>query len=84
MAQVSDTEFRNNLAACMDSVVSSRAPLLVTRQGHQNVVVMSESAFESWMETIHLLSSPANAARLLASIAQAEAGQTEPRDLIER
>lgn len=36
------------------------------------------------METIHLLSSPANAARLLASIAQAEAGQTEPRDLIER
>lgn len=84
MAQVSYTEFRQNLAGFMEDVVSSRAPLLVTRQGHENVIVMSEEEFEGWMETIHLLRSPKNASRLMASIAQANAGLTSERDLIER
>ncbi|TCZ58750.1 type II toxin-antitoxin system Phd/YefM family antitoxin [Roseicella aquatilis] len=84
MAQVSYTEFRQNLAAFMEEVVASRAPLLVTRQGHKNVVVISEEEFEGWMETIHLLRSPGNAARLVDSIAQAEAGQTAEHDLIDR
>ena len=72
MAQVSYTEFRQNLAGLMDEVVSSQAPLLVTRQGHKNVVVMSEEAFAGWEETMHLLRSPANAAWLLASVGEAD------------
>jgi antitoxin YefM len=84
MAHVTYTEFRQNLASLMDDVVDSRAPLVVTRQGHRNVVVMSEEEFEGWMETVHLLRSPANAARLLQSIAQAETGDTVAHDLIER
>ena len=74
MAQVSYTEFRQNLAGLMDEVVSSRAPLLVTRQGHKNVVVMSEEEFAGWEETVHLLRSPANAVRLLASVGEAGLG----------
>ncbi len=81
MPQASFSEFRQNLASYLDEVEASRAPLLVTRQGHANVVVMSEAEFEGWRETVHLLRSPANAARLLASIAEAEAGATTPRDL---
>jgi antitoxin YefM len=83
MAQVNYTEFRQNLAGFMDEVVSSRTPLLVTRQGHANVVVMSEEEFAGWQETVHLLRSPRNAARLLESVAQADAAQTAERDLIE-
>ena len=83
MERVSYCEFRRKLAVVMDEVVTSRAPLLVTRQGRGNVVVMSEDEFAGWEETVHLLRSPANAARLLASIAEADAGTVEARDLIE-
>ena len=83
MAQVTYTEFRQNLAGLMDEVTASRTPLLVTRQGHKNVVVLSESAFAGWEETVHLLRSPSNAARLMESVAQADAGAAEGRDLIE-
>lgn len=84
MAQATYTEFRQNLASYMDGVVASRTPLLVTRQGHRNVVVMSEEEFAGWEETVHLLRSPANSARLLASIAEADSGAAEARNLIER
>jgi len=84
MAQATYTEFRQNLAGYMDDVVANRTPLLVTRQGHRNVVVMSEEEFAGWEETVHLLRSPANSARLLASIAEADSGAAEARNLIER
>jgi len=83
MAQVSYSEFRQNMAGLMDEVVASRAPLLVTRQGHKNVVVLSEEEFAGWEETVHLLRSPVNAVRLMESVAQADAGGAEARDLIE-
>ena len=83
MAQVTYTEFRQNLAGLMDEVTSSRTPLLVTRQGHKSVVVLSEEEFAGWEETVHLLRSPANAARLMESVAQADAGAAVGRDLIE-
>ncbi|WP_298379040.1 type II toxin-antitoxin system prevent-host-death family antitoxin [Azospirillum sp.] len=83
MAHVSYTELRQNLAGLMDEVCDSRAPLVVTRQGGRSVVMMSLEEFEGMEETLHLLRSPANAARLLASIQQAEEGRLVERDLVE-
>jgi antitoxin YefM len=80
---VSYTDFRERLAAYMDQVWDSRAPLHVTRQGGRAVVVISEEEFDGWMETLHLLRSPANARRLLASIRSANAGKLRERGLIE-
>jgi antitoxin YefM len=80
---VTYTDFRERLAAYMDQVWDSRAPLHVTRQGGRTVVVVSEEEFDGWMETIHLLRSPANARRLLESIASANAEKLRERDLIE-
>lgn len=82
MAQVSFTEFRANLARHFDEVESSRAPLLVTRTGRANMVVLSEQEFDGWRETVHLLSSPRNAARLLESIKELDAGLGEEREMI--
>jgi antitoxin YefM len=83
MTQVSFTELRQNLAQFLDAAVDSRAPILVTRQGGKgNVVLLSEAEFEGWQETVHLLRSPANAARLLRSLAAAEAGQIDAHDLV--
>lgn len=78
MDVVSYTELRQHLKAHMDRVCADRAPLLVTRQGGESVVMLSLADYESLEATLHLLSSPANAERLHRSIAQAEAG-----DLVE-
>ncbi len=52
-------------------MVESDTPLLVTRQGGKgNMVMIAESKFEGWQETVHLLRSPANAARLLPRCAR--------------
>jgi len=84
MAHVSYSEFRANLASHMDAVVDGRVPLVVTRQGGKgNVVMLSEEEFAGWQETVHLLSNPRNAARLLESIQQADAGLATKHDLIE-
>lgn len=82
-SHVSYTDFRERLAAFMDQVCDGRAPLHVTRQGGRAVVVMSEEEFDGWMETVHLLRSPANARRILASVASANAGKLRQRGLIE-
>jgi antitoxin YefM len=83
MAHVSYTELRNNLSSYMDEVCDSRAPLLVTRQNARSVVILSEEDYDGLMETVHLLKSPANAARLLRSIGDADAGKTVEQDPIE-
>ena len=80
MAHVSYTELRSNLATYMDEVCDSRVPLLVTRQNARSVVIIAEDEYE---ETLHLLRSPANAARLLRSIEEANAGSLNEHDLIE-
>ena len=83
MANVSYTELRSNLAAYMDQVCDDRAPLVVTRQNARSVVMLSEEEYEGLIETVHLLKSPANAARVLRSIKEADEGKLVERELIE-
>ena len=83
MTCVSYTDVRQNLARYMDEAVDSHAPIVVTRRaGRGNVVMISEEEFEGWRETVHLLSSPRNAARLMRSIRQIEAGHGREQTLI--
>ena len=74
---------RANLKAIMDRVVANRAPVKITRQKAEGVVMISESDWESMEETLYLLSSPKNAARLAESIAELDAGNGQVRGLIE-
>ena len=83
MSHVSYTDLRSKLAKYMDKVCDSRTPLHVTRQNARTVVMISEDEYEAIMETLHLLKSPANAARLLRSIEEADKGQLVERDLLE-
>lgn len=75
MPHVRLTEFRQNIATHFDNVIASRAPLLVTRQGSEALVVMAEGEYESLQETLHLLSTPANAERLRESLDQLGKGE---------
>ncbi|HET7879621.1 MAG TPA: type II toxin-antitoxin system prevent-host-death family antitoxin [Acetobacteraceae bacterium] len=83
MGHVTLTELRQNIASYFDRVAEDREPLVVTRSGGKgNVVVMSEAEFAGWQETVHLLSSPRNAERLMESVRQTAAGQSQERALI--
>ena len=67
----------------MDRVVEDRQPVVFTRQKAESVVMVSLADWNAMEETLHLLSSPANAARLRESIAELDAGGGTERELIE-
>ncbi len=55
---------------------------IITRRDGDDTVVMSLEFFNSLMETVHLLKSPANAAHLERAIAQFKQGKVVQRDLL--
>ncbi len=71
------------MARHLERVEADRTELVLTRQGHEPVVFMPLAELEGLRETLRLLSTPANAERLLRFIADADAGKTIQRDLIE-
>jgi len=71
MRVTSYSYLRRNLAAALDQVSADREPVLITRdRGKPTAVLMSLEDFASYEETRYLLRSPANAERLLGSIAE--------------
>jgi antitoxin YefM len=84
MRTTSYSDLRRNLAAALDSVSADREPLVITRdRGKPTAVLMSLEDFASYEETRYLLQSPANAERLLDSIAELEKGGGAEKTLIE-
>jgi len=71
---------RQNLAELMDEVCDNCAPVIVTRQGAKSVVILPLEEYESMEETLYLLRSPANAARLYSAIEEIKAGKVVRRD----
>jgi antitoxin YefM len=83
MNSMSFSETRANLKAVMDRVVADKAPVAITRQRGEGVVMISASEWASIEETLYLLQSPKNAARLLEAIRGLEAGEGKEHELIE-
>lgn len=83
MKTLSYSQTRANLAATLDAVTDDREEVVVTRAGHEPVVIVSLEDYESLKETAFLLKSPENARRLLASIDRLESGAGTARDLAE-
>jgi antitoxin YefM len=83
MRHVTFTDLRNNLASHLDKVEDDRDELIVTRQNRDPMVIVPLSEWEGMKETLHLLSTPANAEHLRASMAELDAGLGAERKLIE-
>jgi antitoxin YefM len=81
MNAITYTAARENLAATMDRVCNDREPVIITRNRDQAVVMVSLEDYKALDETAYLTRSPKNAARLLASIRQLEAGKGRARKL---
>ena len=77
------SEARQNLAETMDRVCDGHEPIIITRQKSRPVVMISLEDYNSLTETGYLLQSPANAARLRASLAAVAAGTVVAHDLVD-
>lgn len=75
------SDARNNLKRVIDQVVEDADYAVITRRDDADAVVMSLDTFNSLMETVHLLKTPANAAHLARSIEQLRKGKTKLKDL---
>lgn len=82
MRIINFSDARSSLRTVIDQVVEDADVTVISRRDAPDAVVMSFDYYSSLMETVHLLSSPANAAHLAKSIAQARAGQAQHRELI--
>ena len=81
MRTVSFTDARNGLVT-LDGVTGDADVAIITRRDAEDAVVMSLDYYNSLLETVHLLKSPANAAHLSESIEQFRAGKVVERDTV--
>jgi antitoxin YefM len=69
MKAITYAQARKNLATALDRVCEDGAPVIITRIGvQQAVVLLALRDFEQFEETAHLMRSPANASRLTQAI----------------
>jgi antitoxin YefM len=83
MDVISYSDTRERLKEVMDQVVADHQPVVISRQKAESVVMVSLADWHAIEETMHLLSSAANANRLKSSIDELNAGRGTERKLIE-
>ena len=81
MRVINFTEARNRLKSVLDQVVDDADYTIISRRDAADAVVMGLDQFNSLMETVHLLKTPANAAHLAQSIEQYRSGKVEHHEL---
>lgn len=83
MKTVNFTEARKNLNTVLDGVFDDADCTVITRRDKPSAVVMSLDYYNSMLETMYLLSTPANARHLMESIAQHQQGLTQSHHLLD-
>ena len=83
MRVINFSDARNQFKQVIDQVVDDADFTVIVRRDAQDAVVMSLDTFNSLMETLHLMKSPANAKRLEKSITQYRKGQTKTKGLVD-
>ncbi|MGF7235435.1 MAG: type II toxin-antitoxin system Phd/YefM family antitoxin [Frankia sp.] len=83
MRTMTYSESRARYAETLDRVVDDKEEVVITRAGHEPVVIVSLDDYQSLKETAYLLRSPENARRLLTAIDRLESGGGTVRDLAE-
>jgi antitoxin YefM len=77
------TEFRTGLKKFLDDFENNHETLIIKRGTGKGTVLLSLDEYNSMIETMHLLSSKANADRLYESINQMKAGKIVREKLFE-
>lgn len=81
MRIVNFSDARNNLKQVIDRVVENADVAVIARRDAPDAVLMSLDTYNSWVDTVHLMKTPANAAHLVKSIRHLRAAKTRERAL---
>ena len=73
----------SSLKQRIEQVNADAEPTIICGDQGQKAVLLSLEEFNSWQETLYLLSNPANAEHLRQSIAEAKAGKIGEKELID-
>jgi antitoxin YefM len=82
MKVITASDLRANLANVLDSIESDAEDLVVTRSGHEPMVVMLKSDYDAWRETEYL-SRGANGRELRRRMAEMEAGKRVEHEAVD-
>ncbi|MGH3545937.1 MAG: type II toxin-antitoxin system Phd/YefM family antitoxin, partial [Mycobacteriales bacterium] len=69
------SQSRAHYAETLNAVIDDREEVVITRAGHESVVIIPLDEYESMKETEHISRNPTNARRVLDAISRLEAGQ---------
>jgi len=83
MDAINYTDLRKNLKSFLDKVYDNHEPLIITRKNNENIVLLSIDDYNSFMETIYLLSNTSHSKRILNSLENARNGKTFEKELID-
>lgn len=72
MKAITSNQAKEKLDELIDAVILDVEPTIVCNDQGKQAVLMSLDEFNSWQETLYLLSNPANAEYLMESIKQAK------------
>lgn len=83
MIAVNFTNVRDNLKTYCDKATYDYETVIITRKNNDNVVLMSEEAYNNIMENLFIMNDKENYQRLLLGKQQIENGQYQLHDIIE-
>lgn len=83
MRTVMFSKARDELASLLDEVADDRTAIEIMRRDKASAILIDKREYDGMMETLHLMSTPANAKRLMEAIENVNAGKYEAHDLIE-
>ncbi|MBA3948162.1 MAG: type II toxin-antitoxin system prevent-host-death family antitoxin [Herpetosiphonaceae bacterium] len=83
MNAITLNEAKRNLELLIQQVIADAEPTIVVTEAGEQVVFLSLDEFNSWKETLYLLTNPANAAHLRQSISEVQTGRTQERELLD-
>ena len=72
MQAVTLKDAKLNLERIVEQVIADAEPAIVVTESGEQVVFLPLDEYNSWKETLYLLSNPGNADRLRKSIAEAQ------------
>ena len=76
-------EAKLNLEQVVEKVIANAEPTIIVTESGEQVVFLPLDEYNSWRETLYLLANPVNAEHLRRSIAEAQAGNVQERELLE-
>lgn len=83
MEIINFSDARSNFKEVLDRVSDDCDSTLIKRRDREDVVLLSKSHYDSIMETLYLMRSPANAQHLMEAIARDKVGEGESHQLID-